>query len=119
MRYHRIVKGMHGLHVYATEYWTDYLLSSAKEIGELEENSTFFLLACQMADKLKLIPDLTVVEQKETQSGVQDDRLVYLQQYPILYNQVKASLGARSIKQLEHELLQIGGRYSREAILSC
>ncbi|KAL7964170.1 hypothetical protein HDV63DRAFT_398832 [Trichoderma sp. SZMC 28014] len=108
VRYHRIVKGMHGLHVYATEYWTDYLLSSAKEIGELEENSTFFLLACQMADKLKLIPDLTVVEQKETQSGVQDDRLVYLQQYPILYNQVKASLGARSIKQLEHELLQIG-----------
>lgn len=118
-RYHRMLKGLHGFHVYATEYWTEYLLSRIKYTSGLEANSNLFFLACQIADKLKATADLTMIEQIETQLKVQDERLAYLQQYPILYKQVKAALDARSIKRLEYELLQISGKHSRETRLSC
>ncbi|EHK42609.1 hypothetical protein TRIATDRAFT_224424, partial [Trichoderma atroviride IMI 206040] len=109
--YHRVVKGLHGFHIYATEYWTEYLLSRAEYVSGLENNSLLFAMACQMADKLNGMAGLLAEEQFQTQSSVQDEnaqdkRLAYLQQYPILQKQVRAALEARSIKQLEYELLQ-------------
>ncbi|PTB44819.1 hypothetical protein M441DRAFT_299452 [Trichoderma asperellum CBS 433.97] len=108
-RYHRVVKGLHGLHVYATEYWTEYLLSRAKYASGLEASSVLFRLACQIADKLNETADLTRIKQIEIQPIVQDERLAYLQQHPILCERVRAALDARSINQLEYELLQVPG----------
>ncbi|PON29052.1 NACHT domain-containing protein [Trichoderma gamsii] len=106
-RYLRVVKGVHGLHVYATEYWTDYLLSSAKYTSGLEGDSTMFSLACQMAEKLNLTAGTSTIEHFEAKSSVHDEILTCLQKYPVLYQQVRVALGARSIRRLEHELLQI------------
>lgn len=64
-----------------------------------------------MADKLNTTADLAIIEQIETQSSVQDARIAYLQQYPILYKQVRAALDARSIKRLEYELLQAPSKH--------
>jgi hypothetical protein len=118
-RYNRVIKGLHGFHVYATEYWTEYLLSHAKFVGGLDNNSPLFAIACQMADKLNVTENLLTTEQMETQSSSQDERLAYLQCYPILYKQVRVALDARSIKRLEHELLQLFGMHSGEGELCC
>lgn len=106
-----MVKGLHGFHLYATEYWTEYLLSRAEYVSGLENNSLLFAMACKMADKLNAMAHLSTIEQTEKPSSVQDERLAYLQQYPILQKQVSAALDARSIKQLEYELLQPSGTY--------
>lgn len=110
-RYHRVLKGLHGFHIYATEYWTEYLLSRAEYASGLEVNSTLFSLACQMVDRLNAADDSTTTEHIEAQSSVQEKRLAYLQQFPILYDRVRAYLDARSIKRLEYEHLQIPGRH--------
>lgn len=110
-RYHRVLKGLHGFHIYATEYWTEYLLSRAEYASGLEANSTLFSLACQMVDRLNAADDSTTTEHIEAQSSVQEKRLAYLQQFPILYKRVRAYLDARSIKRLEYEHLQIPGRH--------
>lgn len=117
-RYHRVLKGLHVFHVYATEYWADYLLSGAKHVSDLENNSLLFAIARQMADKLNATANLSTIGQIETDLGVQVEGLAYLQQYSVLYNQVRATLDARSIKRLEYELLYISGMYSRETTLS-
>lgn len=118
-RFHRVAKGLHGFHVYATEYWTEYLLSRAKYVSGLESNSLLFAMACQMADKLNATTNFSTNEKNETPSSVQDERLAYLKHYPHLYKQIRAAFDAGSIKRLEYELLQLSGMHSREAILSC
>ncbi|KAL7786982.1 hypothetical protein V8C37DRAFT_286169 [Trichoderma ceciliae] len=112
-RYHeqtrcfRVVKGLHGFHIYATEYWTEYLLSQARGAGGLDTDSSLFDLACRLADKLNEAVGPTATTRKaETQSNVLDERVALLRQHPILYKHVKAALEARSLKWLESELLQ-------------
>lgn len=119
IRYHRVVKGLHGFHVYATEYWTEYLLSRAVYLSGLEHNSLLFAMACKMADKLDAIASHSMIEQIETPSRVQDERLAYLKHYPTLNKQVRAALDVRSIDRLEYGLLRLTGMHIREAILSC
>lgn len=114
-RYHRVVKGLHGFHVYATEYWTEYLLSRAEYVSGLENNSLLVAMACKMADKLNATANLSTIEQTETSSNVQDERLAYLKHYPTLYKQARAALDARSIKRLEYELLQPSGMHRSES----
>lgn len=115
-RYHRVVKGLHGFHLYATEYWTEYLLSRAEYVSGLENNSLLFAMACKMADILNATAHLSTIEPTETPSSVEDERLAYLKHYPTLYKQVRAALDARSIKRLEYELLQTSGMHSSKSI---
>lgn len=70
-------------------------------------------MACQMAGKINATADLLALEQIETQSDVQDERVTYLKQYPVLYKQVRATLDARSIKLLEYELLEKPGMHQQ------
>ncbi|KAH8688529.1 hypothetical protein BGZ61DRAFT_494602 [Ilyonectria robusta] len=54
--YLRVAKGLHGFHVYATEYWTEHLLSYAVSADTLNTASSpsLLALACQLADELEL-----------------------------------------------------------------
>lgn len=43
-KYQRVAKGLHGLHVYATEYWTECLLSHAASGDGLDQSSSLSFL---------------------------------------------------------------------------
>ena len=103
----RVVKGIHGFHVYATEYWTEYLLCLAQSTNGLDVTSAPFVLACRLADKLSEGSDSTTAEEVDSEL---DDRLVLLRQHSALYKSVQRALKARSLKRLESELLQTQGK---------
>jgi len=99
----RVIKGIHGLHVYATEYWTEYLLSEASRHGGISSDTCVFRLARQLANKLDTrAPSDILIGQPD--SCELDERLLLLGQHQTLQNHVKRSLGSRTAKQLEHEL---------------
>jgi hypothetical protein len=106
-----VVKGLHGFHVYATEYWTEYLLSHAVSAGGLDTNSSLFILAYRLADRLEEAVNPTAAKEVDSESRMLDERLTSLRQHAALHKQVKGALKARSLKQLESELLQEHGKF--------
>ena len=109
-KYLRVVKGLHGFHVYATEYWTEYLLSHAVSAGGLDTNSSLLALAYRLADRLEAVNPIEAKE-VDSESGMLDERLTSLQRHAVLHRQVERALKARSLKQLESELLQEHGKF--------
>ena len=101
----RTVKGIHGFHVYATDYWTEYLLHFVKE-DPSASNSTVLRLGLQLADRLHECGYATTLLSQEPHAPSVDDRLGLLAEWPLLGNVVASSLRARSIKRLESNLIQ-------------
>ena len=106
-----MVKSLHGFHVYATEYWTEYLLSNAVSAGGLDTNSSLFVLAYRLADRLEVEINATTAKEVDSESRTLDERLTSLQQHTILHKQVEGALKARSLKRLESELLHEHGKF--------
>lgn len=94
----RLVKGLHGLHVYATEYWTEYLLSVVT--GDSTPPSTVVELAARLANTLELHCA------SEGTIEMQDTRLENLSSHPILLKHVSWALHARSQKRLDQEIMK-------------
>lgn len=110
-RYLRVIKGLHGFHVYATEYWTEYLLSHARcASGHVETDSLLFILACRLANKLNETIDPMATEEIKTESNGLDERIALLRQHPILYKHVEGALKGGSLKRLEAELFPEDGK---------
>jgi hypothetical protein len=106
-----VVKGLHGFHVYATEYWTEYLLSHAVSAGGLDTNSSLFVFAYRLADRLEEAVNPIAAKEVDSESRMLDERLTSLRQHAALHKQVEGALKARSLKQLESELLQEHGKF--------
>jgi hypothetical protein len=96
----RLVKGTHGLHVYATEYWTEYLLADAAIAHSLGGSSSLLDLSYRLAAALA-----TMSTSMAMLSNSLDDRLNLLAEHPTVQSQVAQSLLARSQKRLESEIL--------------
>jgi len=101
----RLIKGVHGFHVYATEYWTEYLLANAAISGGLEGSPKLLNLATRLTEALESMAIIPPPELKLS-SGSTDDRLSLLKQYGPIQKHVEKALLARSQKRLEFELLQ-------------
>jgi hypothetical protein len=101
----RLIKGVHGFHVYATEYWTEYLLANAAIGGGLEGSHKLLDLASRLAETLD---SMTVVlpPKMKVSSGSIDDRLRLLKRYGSIEKHVERAMVARSQKRLDSELLQ-------------
>ncbi|KAI1131060.1 hypothetical protein F5Y10DRAFT_262625 [Nemania abortiva] len=101
----RVVKGFHGLHVYATEFWTEHLLRHAS-LGEFKPDSQIFSLASDLAQRLEKF----IQTPDEDIDGVDDtllnDRVAPLKGQPLLQKHVKAALKARSLKRLESNIIE-------------
>lgn len=110
-KYLRVLKGLHGFHVYATEYWTEYLLSHTMSNGGIDASSAFFVLACQLAHKLNEAANPTSLIEIDSEASLSDERLLLLKQHAVLYNLVDKALKARSLKRLESEYLQDQGKF--------
>ncbi|KAL7804000.1 hypothetical protein V8C43DRAFT_1900 [Trichoderma afarasin] len=103
-RYLRVIKGLHGFHVYATEFWTEYLLSSVKFARGDLNNTSLLALACKLADTLNETSNPAISEETKSPPNGLNDRTSFLQQHPTLYKHVEAALKGRSLKRLEAEL---------------
>ncbi|EEU35842.1 uncharacterized protein NECHADRAFT_20921, partial [Fusarium vanettenii 77-13-4] len=105
-RFLRVGKGLHGFHVYATEYWSEYLLSHVATTDGLATDSPapLTILACQLAEAVE-VSGLGSVAEHDMGTSQPDERLQNLRQYPTLYNCVGRALKARSLKNLEARLL--------------
>ncbi|KAL6790808.1 hypothetical protein J3E68DRAFT_411388 [Trichoderma sp. SZMC 28012] len=103
-RYLRVIKGLHGFHVYATEFWTEYLLSSVKFARGDLNNTSLLVLACKLADTLNETSNPAISEETKSPTNGLNDRTSFLRQHPTLYKHVEAALRGRSLKRLEAEL---------------
>ncbi|UPK96932.1 hypothetical protein LCI18_007867 [Fusarium solani-melongenae] len=113
----RIGKGLHGFHVYATEYWIEYLLSHIAGADGIDTNSPepLMILACQLADVVKeSSPEMAL--ENDGRTSQLDERLPALRQYPTLYTCVTRALMARSLKNLEARILQEHGKLVSQGI---
>lgn len=111
VRNRRVVKGFHSFHSYATEYWTSYILSHTDN-GCVSPNSMLIQLSMRLAERLESATDLTAEESRSNMSNepIFSNQLALFLEYPVLHKQLEKSLKARSIKQLETELLQTQGK---------
>ncbi|KAK2037492.1 hypothetical protein LZ31DRAFT_170235 [Colletotrichum somersetense] len=103
-RQERVLKGIHGFHVYATEYWTDYLLSRVSTASDSGEKCHFIHLGCNLAERLDGIGGYPRLAEYERQPDGMDKRLSCLANYPVLFKQVSSFLRARSLKTLESRI---------------
>jgi hypothetical protein len=104
----RIVEGLHGFHVYATEYWTEYLLAHVASLadGPDASPSKLLALALELASRFAAqLPSSTGPEDVALSKQIQDERLYHLQRFPLLYQCVVANLRCRSLEGLESALL--------------
>jgi hypothetical protein len=106
----QLVRGVHGLHVYATEFWIEYLLIDASLMGGPDVSSPLFVLASELAERLNESTITTASKELIANTSDIDERLRLFQQHEVLYHQMKAALSARSRKRLELELLQRQGK---------
>lgn len=104
-----MIKGIHGLHVYATEYWTEYLLSEASENGGMNTDTCVASLASGLANKLEIWAPSNI-PLGELDPGHSDKRLLLLRPYGTLQNHVKRSLDSRTTKQLERKFQSEQGK---------
>lgn len=109
-RYIRVLKGLHGFHVYATEYWTEYLLSHAADLGTADDNSDLLVLAKGLAQKLDQMFESPPSEELSSDTKLLDVRLELLSPYPLLQKQVRIACKARSLNRLESELHRESGQ---------
>lgn len=104
----RLIKGLHGFHVYATEYWTDYLFFHVQSATFNATTSSLLALANILACRLDAADTWTGAE-LEYSTETSGDPLQSLSQYPVLLKHVRKYLRARSVKTLEAELLNLKG----------
>lgn len=97
----QVAKGLHALHIYATEYWTEYLFRCA-ELLELDRSTSQLInLANELSQCLDSLTIHTHEEEVMANTSPQDPRLELLRDYPEIQKQARVALSARSLKHLE------------------
>jgi hypothetical protein len=98
VRFARFAKGLHGLHVYSDEYWLEYLLNNALPDTGLNEGSTLYAVAAQLAERLAAhqVEDEPTPRLPEPNPIRLDGRLENLSGQGKVYAMAKAQLTLRS-----------------------
>jgi hypothetical protein len=104
-----IVRGLYEFQVYASEYWTDYLLDEAGSQDGLDPESRLYHLVAQLSSRLEELPGTD--QDPYEPSGLESElRLSRIQRFPLVFKHVKKSLQARSLERLEEGLKQQDGQ---------
>lgn len=97
-----LVRGVYGLQLYATEYWTEYLLAIIGHNEGLDRDSTLHCLLCQLSSGIGATSQTDGENLKHFgDDPSQNKRLEYLREHQSIYYTVRQALWARSIEQLE------------------
>ncbi|KAI1388865.1 uncharacterized protein F4822DRAFT_429482 [Hypoxylon trugodes] len=95
----RVVKGIHGFHVYATEFWTEYLLD---HVATPNSNSLILDLASALAQRFGGVENAVFGQELDPQTY---ERLKALEGQPQLKRLVEIFLNVRSSKGFETNLM--------------
>ncbi|KKO99583.1 hypothetical protein THAR02_08317 [Trichoderma harzianum] len=105
----RVLRGLHGFHMYATEFWVDYLLASLEFDQAQFFESDFFVLSCRLAENF-----IAAETDGEAADGsLSDQRLALIRQkdYPLKLPALVSSSGPdnvpHEIEALEEDLYRI------------
>lgn len=102
----RILKGLHGFHIYATEYWLeDLLCSNATICDDHEVASLLYLTAKALADRLntaRLSAEISVQQESDTL----DTRLDKFANLGAIYDMLRSALRERSTKATSDQTKQ-------------
>ncbi|KAK1849669.1 NACHTdomain protein [Colletotrichum chrysophilum] len=97
----RTVKGLHGLHVYSTEHWKDYLSTLIQRPGWVDTKSVLLERACDPAEQLEdLSPSYDLGSVDGTLSAL-NMRLQATERYKMLKQHLEAFLASRSRRAIE------------------
>ncbi|KAI0971987.1 hypothetical protein F4678DRAFT_65229 [Xylaria arbuscula] len=125
----QVAKGLHAFHIYATEYWTEYLFRYV-ELPMVDRSVSHLIdLANNLSQCLDSLAMHTFEETVKTDTSSQDPRLELLGDYPEIQKQARIAISARSLKQLETQTSQSCQKHVNvnvrpaeqglEAVLSC
>ncbi|RWA06776.1 hypothetical protein EKO27_g8326 [Xylaria grammica] len=111
----QVAKGLHALHIYATEYWTDYLLCSVESAHSNGLSSRLRELVNNLS---KCLDELAIPAQDKIvdKALLLDSRLQLLGDYPLIQKQASIAIYARSLKHLQARSNQLAlglGKYLR------
>ncbi|UKZ83454.1 hypothetical protein TrVFT333_011263 [Trichoderma virens FT-333] len=94
----KILRGLHGFHIYATEYWLeDLLCSSAAICDDHQVVSVLYSTAKALADRLNTA-SLSAEISTEQESDILDTRLDRFANQGAVYNMLRSALRERSTK---------------------
>ncbi|KAI0182868.1 hypothetical protein EV127DRAFT_457871 [Xylaria flabelliformis] len=97
----QVVRGLHVLHIYATEYWTDYLFRHLELPGSGLSMSQLIDLTNNLSQWLDSLAIHTLKEPAEAKPSILSPRLELLKDYPAIQKQARIAICARSLKELE------------------
>lgn len=100
-RLRRVVSSLHAFHIYATQYWLEYLLSSASSANGMDVNSKFFSRSCELSKALKQ-PAITAPGREGDHAShmVDDNRLENLRHWRELWEVARSLLLERRSRHL-------------------
>ncbi|KAI1742969.1 hypothetical protein F4680DRAFT_388566 [Xylaria scruposa] len=101
LRNTQVVRGLHALHIYATEYWTEYLFRHLELLGSDPSTSQLINLTDSLSQWLDSLAIHTLEESAEAKPSIPSPRLELLKDYPAIQKQARIALSARSLKHLE------------------
>jgi hypothetical protein len=96
----RVLKGLHGFHVYANEYWVDnvlYLLASEDSLNQFPDLS---IILRKLSDKVASLGGASLTLDEEEKSVLSDNRLNSIKAYPGLYASAIIAFRARTQKRV-------------------
>ncbi|KAF2966300.1 hypothetical protein GQX73_g7268 [Xylaria multiplex] len=102
----QVAKGLHALHIYATEYWAQYLLWSVELTKSNNPSPKLIELASDLSRRLDGRAVLAQDEMVKKPSPL-DPKLQLLDDYPLIQKQVGIAIYARSLENLRDRSNQL------------
>jgi hypothetical protein len=100
----RVLKGLHGFHVYASEYWVDYILSIVTSHYALSQSPLLSSVVNDLSGKLDSLGGSCNALDNKDDSIPSENGLNLLKGHKGLYANAMAALEARSRKGLGDEM---------------
>jgi hypothetical protein len=102
-RIRQILKGLFAFQLYASEFWTEYVLRMAHSTHGIHTESPLYTILSEFTERLELMSQGRT-DQPMVSGPVLDKRLSGLEPHSIIHKQVQLDLWARSLDQLEEQV---------------
>ena len=100
----RVLKGLHGFHAYASEYWVDYILSIVTSHDTLSQSPLLSSVVNDLSEQLDSLGETSNALDNKDDSIPSENGLKLLKGHRGLYASALAALKARSRKGLGDEM---------------
>jgi hypothetical protein len=95
----RVLKGLHGFHVYASEYWVDYILTIVTSHDALSEPDLLSSVVQELSNTLDGLSESVSALDTKDNLTLSENHLGLLKAHKGLYESAVATLEARSRKE--------------------